>query len=473
MNNEWKMNVDHTKKLTHVSLCAGYGGIDLGLARALGAVRTIAFVEIESFAALNLVKKIEAGHLDECPVFTDLKAFPWELYRGRVDILSGGFPCQPFSSAGKRAGDSDPRHLWPHIADGVRRLGHPPIIFLENVEGIISSKLTGSEWADPEGTPVLLHVLRELERLGYEAAAGVFSASEVGAPHQRKRVFIMGCRSDLSEAGRGIVDGLLRGTERGQALAHTCDHSGRCSRASVHSDRRAVDRGGESVPSERGAQNTNAQYASDAWPAPRGAERGQELADAMRWRGQDALYFERELKALEYGKTDRISRDDAVRCAWPAARGAEQHPWEPARVTMGNAKNQGLQRCKLDEAPNPAQRRQTQNGRAAGTNTHAGGKLGDSGSKILQSDVSTMEPREREQTNEKPAARSSARRHIQGQIEPSMGRGADGLAGGLGYAELCESLDNRTDELRMLGNGVVPATAERAFRVLWKDLRAQ
>lgn len=328
--------MDYTEELKHVSLCAGYGGIDLGLARALGAVRTVAFVEIEAFAALNLVKKVEAGHLDECPIFTDLKAFPWELYCGRVDILSGGFPCQSFSSAGRRAGDRDPRHLWPYIADGIRRLGHPALVFLENVEGIISSKLTGSEWSDPEGTPVLLHVLRELERMGYEATAGVFSASEVGAPHQRKRVFILGCRSDLSSEGRGIVDRLLRGTERGQDVAHTCDHSGRCSGASVHSDRRAVDGRGESVPSERDAQDSHAQHASDAWPAP---------------------------------------------------RGAEQHTWEPQRIT-----------------------------------------------------------------------------------KPSLGRNADGLASGMVYAELCESVDNRTDELRLLGNGVVPATAERAFRVLWELL---
>ena len=65
------------------------------------------------------------------------------------------------------------------------------MVFLENVEGIISAKLTGDNWPDPAGTPVLLHILRELERCGYTVEAGVFSAAEVGAPHQRKRVFIL------------------------------------------------------------------------------------------------------------------------------------------------------------------------------------------------------------------------------------------------------------------------------------------
>ena len=207
-------HVDTTSPITHISLCAGYGGIDIGLARAISNLRTIAFSEIEAFACANLVSKMEAGLLDCAPIWTDLKTFPWDEFRGKVDIISGGFPCQPFSCAGKRNGDEDPRHLFPYILDGIRR-SRPSIVFLENVEGIISSKLNGEGWNDPAGTPVLLHVLRELERVGYKATAGVFSASECGAPHQRKRVFIMahsnsrrvlGSRNKLehiSESGQG------------------------------------------------------------------------------------------------------------------------------------------------------------------------------------------------------------------------------------------------------------------------------
>jgi DNA (cytosine-5)-methyltransferase 1 len=334
--------VDHSKELTHISLCAGYGGIDLGLSRALGAVRTIAFVEIESFAIANLVAKIEAGWLDRAPVHSDLKTFPYSAFRGRVDILSGGFPCQPFSTAGRRAGDEDPRHLWPHITRGIKELGHPPLVFFENVEGIISSKLKGDGWADSEGTPVLLHVLRELERLGYQATAGVFSAGEVGAPHQRKRVFILGCRSNLSEAGRGIVDRLLRESGRRQDAGN-----GR----------------------------------STAYPAP---------------------------------------------------RGAEQYPWEPSRVTLDNAYSERL----LRDCDEPT----------------LGCKDG------------------REDENGHNATAGTPSRGLQGQVEPTLGRDADGATRGLGYAELCHSVDNRTDELRLLGNGVVPATAERAFRVLWGQI---
>ena len=452
------IHVDHPKELTHLSLCTGYGGIDLGLKRALRDVRTVAYVEIESFACENLVTKVEAGLLDAAPIWTDLKTLSWENFRGRVDILSSGFPCQPFSAAGRRAGDSDPRHLWPHITAGIRELGYPPIVFFENVEGIISSKLRGDGWADPAGTPVLLHVLRELERMGYTATAGVFSASEVGAPHQRKRVFILGRRADLSEAGRGIVDRLLRETERGQDVgsrsrwsvqspcgrgrseegraqeqdqesstrgtgqdvAHSCDNSGRCSRASVHSDRRAVDGGGEGIPTERDAQDSHAQYASDAWPAP---------------------------------------------------RGAEQYTWEPQRVTVGNADGKGLEGCRDAEAAEATKRRDAEIEHPGSAGSHERSELGDTDLTGSQGNVPTVEPGEREQVHTEPAARSGTRRDVQGQAEPALGGNSDGLTSGMGYAELCHAVDNRTDELRLLGNGVVPATAERAFRVLWAELR--
>ena len=180
--------MDTPKEFTHVSLCAGYGGIDLGLKRAIPTLRTVAFSEIEAYACANLVAKMEAGQLDPAPIWTDLKTFPWGAFHGRVDILSGGYPCQPFSSAGKRLGTDDPRHLWPFIAAGIR-LMQPRFCFFENVEGHVSLGLRA--------------VIEELAELGYTATWGIFSASEVGAPHQRKRVFILAKRSELAHPGFG------------------------------------------------------------------------------------------------------------------------------------------------------------------------------------------------------------------------------------------------------------------------------
>jgi DNA (cytosine-5)-methyltransferase 1 len=114
--------------------------------------------------------------LDAAPIWTNLKTFPWAEFRGKVDILSGGYPCQPFSAAGKRLGTEDPRHLWPFIADGIRAM-QPRLCFFENVEGHI--------------TLGLKEVISELESIGYRTTWGIFSAREVGAPHRRKRIFIL------------------------------------------------------------------------------------------------------------------------------------------------------------------------------------------------------------------------------------------------------------------------------------------
>ena len=182
----WRYNVDHPKKLytTHLSLCAGYGGIDLGLRNIFADLYTTAYCEIELYAIQVLLARMEEKNLDPAPIYTNLKTFPWISFRGSLSILSGGFPCQPFSNASNnKKGVEDPRHLYPYISEGIKQ-SQPAVIFLENVLGVIETKTK-------EGESVLHYVLKDLEQLGYRATAGIFSASEVGATHQRKRVFIM------------------------------------------------------------------------------------------------------------------------------------------------------------------------------------------------------------------------------------------------------------------------------------------
>jgi len=169
--------VDIAEELpTVISFCSGYGGIERGLDLAGVKHRVIAYVEIEAFAIANLVAKMESGQLVPAPIFTDLKTFPAHLFRDCVDIITGGYPCQPFSAAGKRLGTEDPRHLWPYILDHIRSI-RPVRCMFENVEGHISLGLR--------------EVIGDLEGAGYDATWGIFSASEVGAPHQRKRVYIV------------------------------------------------------------------------------------------------------------------------------------------------------------------------------------------------------------------------------------------------------------------------------------------
>jgi hypothetical protein len=280
--------MDTTKTVGHLGLCAGYGGIELGLKRAIPNLRTIALCEIEAFAISNLVAKMEAGLMDPAPIWPNLKTFPWGAFRDRVDILTGGYPCQPFSAAGQRKGKQDPRHLWPWIADGIRLL-RPRICFFENVEGHISLGLSD--------------VIEDLAGMGYRTTWGIFSASEVGAPHQRKRVFILAYRIGAGLEGLPwIVD--VRGG--GKKSGGSAGQKGVC--------------GG----------------------------------------------------------------------VWPSGPGADRAVWEPPRVVVPS--------------------------------------------------------------------------------EPALVRDLDGASGGLDYAQLSVAYDNRTDELRLLGNGVVPQTAELAFRELIKEL---
>lgn len=114
--------------------------------------------------------------LDVAPIWTDVKTFPCEEFRGKVDILVAGYPCQPFSLAGKRKGQDDPRHLWPFIQRAVAVI-QPHYCFFENVAGHL--------------TLGFKDVCHDLGELGYEIAAGLFTAAEVGAPHERKRLYIL------------------------------------------------------------------------------------------------------------------------------------------------------------------------------------------------------------------------------------------------------------------------------------------
>lgn len=162
--------------LAGISLCAGYGGLDLGIAIAQPGYRTVCYVEREAHAAATLVARMADEALDQAPVWDDLKSFDGTAWRGRVHILSAGYPCQPFSVAGKRRGKADPRHLWPDVARIIDE-ADPAVVFLENVEGHIDLGFA--------------EVAGELRRMGYHAKAGLFTAREAGASHRRRRLFIM------------------------------------------------------------------------------------------------------------------------------------------------------------------------------------------------------------------------------------------------------------------------------------------
>ena len=186
------------ERFFHIDLCAGSGMFGLGLQCALGErLRTIAYVEREACSAALLVERMEEAYLDSAPVWDDVADCTnpeFVEYVRRFDPLfvTAGYPCQPFSEAGKRLGEADERHLWPHII-GFIQLVKPRYLLLENVPGHLSLGFDT--------------VVRDLQNVGYDITAGLFPASEVGASHQRKRLFALAILGNTSGDKNGLSDG--------------------------------------------------------------------------------------------------------------------------------------------------------------------------------------------------------------------------------------------------------------------------
>lgn len=184
---------------------------------ALPAARTVCYVEIEAYACSVLVSEMEDGGLDPAPLWTDATTFDGRAWRGAVDGVIAGYPCQPYSSAGRRLGRHDPRDLWPHVARIVRE-AQPQWCFFENVGRHLRA---GGR-----------RVIRELHGMGYRVACSLVEASEVGATHKRERLFIMAYREcaerrqedgsrGYRQQGRDRERQAASGTgERGGHMAH-------------------------------------------------------------------------------------------------------------------------------------------------------------------------------------------------------------------------------------------------------------
>jgi len=441
-------HVDTTKTITHLSLCTGYEGIGLGLRRVLPDVREIAYVEIEAFAIANLANKIEKGWLDEAPIYTNLKTFPYRKFRGRVDILSGGFPCQGFSHAGNKKGVDDPRHLFPFIAKGITEC-RPRIVFLENVEGIISSKTH-------EGESVLQYVLRTLEEMGYRAEAGVFSASEVGAPHQRKRVFILGISNSEIERCRGWESGddcdrewVQESSEEKQS--NVWGEAEGCSRdngelANTDSSRRGQDRLSAELWTDRTEQSSNDSGDSEQTEGRKGSQ--EELGNSE-------------------SRCDRLNK-------------TESQGWNTTSTTsegkkLGNTTSIRLSRSgqesrevSTDSEGEECRLYESQGAGALSNDESFEEGLSDTDNEGLEGSLSEGESRKEPKTlTARCSRREYPSRPNEEQYEweeprvikakPRLGGATDGTA-------------SRVDRLRLLGNGVVPDTAAKAFTTLTKRI---
>ena len=370
-------------------MCSGYGGLELGVKAVVPTLRTVAYVEIEAFACANLVAKMEEGLMDPAPVFTDIKCFPAAWFSGKVHGLLAGYPCQPVSIAGKRVGLADPRYLWPDIRNAISII-RPEWCFFENVSGHV--------------TLGLREVLLDLEELGYrvendrgEATWGLFTASEVGAPHKRERVFI------LAVSERDGQCGILRETGHGQNRAQQ----------RTDADRQGVGDGGKRAPRE--LANAIGRREGDACLRNR----------VYREKVQSQELNDRDTIRSDITGSSKLGDSQSQRCGETGTDCGRSEERVAGTDKLADTENIGVQRnrAKGQQVADTSVGEEVSGCDCRGTRWPA---------RPGQEQYDWEEPR---------------------TVKSGMGRTVDGFK-------------SRVDELRLLGNGVVPQTAELAFRTL-------
>lgn len=184
-----------------LDLFSGIGGFSLGLNRA--GMKTIAFCEIEEFP-----RKVLAKHWPNVLIFRDIKELHATDITEPIDLICGGYPCQPFSQAGKRQGQADDRHLWPEMFRIIREI-RPTWVIAENVAGHVSMGLDS--------------VLSDLESEGYQTTAFVIPACALNAPHRRDRVWVVAHNESRIDRGYYGEQEKRQGTKSGKSIGNQFD----------------------------------------------------------------------------------------------------------------------------------------------------------------------------------------------------------------------------------------------------------
>ena len=208
----------HPGRLNVLDCFSGYGGFALGLRLAYpdANFRTVAYIEWDKYCQQVIQARIGDGHLDDAPIWDDIKSFDGRPWRGTVDIITAGFPCQPYSNAGLQKRENDPRNLWGDTLRIIREVG-PRLVVLENVPGLataprlnikvleVKRQLSLFDQNDNKpnsgaihrrdltayGYPYMGRIVGDLSDLDYDAEWSIISASDATAPHLRRRWWLL------------------------------------------------------------------------------------------------------------------------------------------------------------------------------------------------------------------------------------------------------------------------------------------
>jgi DNA (cytosine-5)-methyltransferase 1 len=207
--------------MNHGSLFSGIGGFDL-------AAERMGWTNVFHCEWMDFPRKVLHYYWPEATSYVDITTTDFTLHAGQIDVLTGGFPCQPYSAAGKRKGKDDDRHLWPHMLRAIREI-RPRYVVGENVFGLTT-------W---NGGVVLEEVCVELEAEGYAVQPFIIPAAAVGAPHRRDRVWIVAYTEGAND----------RRTSGDLRDANAEAQKSRISKLAYHvAERHATDASGERLP---------------------------------------------------------------------------------------------------------------------------------------------------------------------------------------------------------------------------------
>jgi DNA (cytosine-5)-methyltransferase 1 len=300
-----------------LSLCSGVAGLDLGLHAGLEFCgcqpRVVGYCERDAYAAAVLLARMEEKSLEPAPIWAgNLEEFPAERFRGVVDCVVAGFPCTPFSCAGKQLGTEDERWLWPAIANIIRD-AQPSLVFLENVPGLLAG---GG----------LHFVLDDLAACGFDAEWLHITAASVGASHERNRIFILGMAQSTEQRLQG-----RRGEHAGERLSRQGD--GKLAHASKQRQGRRGEHAGERLPGPDGGELADA--SGGQLPGPGRGAQGRAGPDATSADVGNAEHTERrpeQNQISEPGRFNRLGRASAELFApgpgselWPGI--IAESPW--------------------------------------------------------------------------------------------------------------------------------------------------
>ena len=413
------------QKLKILDLFSGLGGFSLGLERT-GRYKTVAFCEIDKYCTLLLQK-----HWKGVKIYNDVKKITKEGFEAdgieSPDIITGGFPCQPFSVAGKQKGTSDDRHLWPEMFRIIKAF-KPRFVIGENVPGIVNIQ---------DGV-VFETVCTDLESQGYEVQPFNIPAAAVGAPHQRKRIWIIATLADS-----------VSNDER-REISRSDEEKGR-----VQEEHRSKD-----SASGIFSRTSEIRKSNNGYEAMENSGRTLQQGSSIREKNEDEVGKE---NANQHQRSSSSSESNVADTDTRLSDGQKKELQSRGQASISSREGEDVANAKSISSDGREIGQHSEESREKGKIGIEVGGVSSDRQKLANTDSERLEGlgQSRSQFNETSSSTSSSEER-QGQVgqgwwefEPNVGRVAHGVPG-------------RVHRLKALGNSIVPQIAEEIGRAIIK-----